>query len=352
MNSIIQKIRRNSELVNRFVPICAFIIPTLILYYLYPSSFELMWKGRTFYLFFLWLVFLEIVLEWDKIPKNTAWAPRSVRTVILIVCLLLPTVYIVVSNYFGLNDAIINFANQNNISPNVVDFMPLSIEYLVLTALFAITVFLFYGTDGLKTHMLSALFLGIIGTIYMIDNLYPWGRFTPFQIFVPVTAILAANVLSLMGYRTDLYEIRDPNYGWLQSLRATDPNNPFRTVKFEIAWPCAGVESLLIYTITILLFLKNTPIPWKQRAVYFLIGAVITFLINVLRVVTIFLIGMNTGGLSTETEQFHNFYGQLYSITWIISYPLIIMGSRILWAKISAKRHGTIGSYESMNRIP
>ncbi len=355
MHSIIQKIRRNARLVGRFVPICAFIVPTLILYYLYPSSFELMWKGRTFYLFFLWLVFLEIVLEWDNIPKNTPLEPRSIRTVILVVCLLLPTVYIVVANYFGLNAAILNFAKQNNVSPNVVDFVPLSTEYLVLTALFAMTIFLFYGTDGLKTHMLSALFLGAIGTIYMIDNLYPWGKFTPFQIFVPVTATLAANVLTSMGYKTNLNEIRDPNYGWLQSLRVTDPNNPLRTVKFEIAWPCAGVESLLIYTVTILLFLKNTPIPWKQRAVYFLIGAVVTFLINILRVVTIFIIGMNTGGLSAETEQFHNFYGQLYSITWIISYPLIIMGSRTLWAKINAMRQrgaSTIDSFESVNGKP
>jgi hypothetical protein len=38
-------------------------------------------------------------------------------------------------------------------------------------------------------------------------------------------------------------------------------------------------------------------------------------------------ISMNGGDVWT----FHNFYGWLFSITWIISYPLIIIGVRNKW---------------------
>jgi len=120
-------------------------------------------------------------------------------------------------------------------------------------------------------------------------------------------------------------------------LRVWDPNNPLKSARFGIAWPCAGVESLIIYTVTILLFLKKTAIPWKHGIIYFIIGAIITYFINILRIVTIFLLAAKYGTQSPEVWSFHDFYGQLYSITWIISYPLIIIGTRSLWSKIRKK---------------
>jgi hypothetical protein len=50
------------------------------------------------------------------------------------------------------------------------------------------------------------------------------------------------------------------------------------------------------------------------------------------------VIAINTGGWSAEVEQFHNFFGQLYSMIWITTYPLLIVGSRNLWARIGASR--------------
>jgi exosortase/archaeosortase family protein len=107
---------------------------------------------------------------------------------------------------------------------------------------------------------------------------------------------------------------------------------------FGIAWPCAGIESLIIYTVTILIFLKGSNFSWKQRAAYFSIGAIVTYFINVLRIVTIFILGVQYGADSQQVNDFHNYYGQLYSITWIVSYPLIIIGSQILWSKIQNHR--------------
>jgi len=347
-----QTLRKYSNTIMILLPLFSIIAPFTIIYFYqdiayppypimysppespkYTNTFEVTWKGRTFYLFFLWLFILEIMLGWEEL-RAIRFKLKSIRTFAIIVALLLPTIYVVIANFYGLNKTIVDLAYQKGMRgsdglppPN---WMPLSTEYLVFTVLFALIVLVEYGISGLMNYSISITFLGIIGLIYTIDNLYPNGQFTPFQFLVFPTATLAASFLNLMGYQTSLSVIMDPIWGWLPKLTAQDPGNPLKSATFGIGWPCAGIESLLIFTVTILLFMKKSAIPTKQRIIYFVIGAAVTFFINILRIATIFIIGVNGG----DWEAFHNFYGQLYSITWIILYPLIIIGSRVLWSKI------------------
>jgi hypothetical protein len=53
-----------------------------------------------------------------------------------------------------------------------------------------------------------------------------------------------------------------------------------------------------------------------------------------LRIATIFMIGAGGG----DINPFHNYYGPLYSISWIISYPLLIIATRGLWTRIVPRR--------------
>lgn len=303
----------------------SFAIPFSLLYYLDAPSFDQTWKGRTFYLFFVWLFIMELILDWEKYSSETAGNLSAKNLFVLITTSILPTVYVVIANYYGLNMAIASLAGQYKIHWN--QSMPLSTEYLVFMALFSLVLFSAYKSRGLKDFSLSIFFLGIIGVIYTIDNIYPGGNFTPFQIFVPTTAMFAERLLNLIGYQT----MWMGEYEGAPVLRAWNSKGE---ASFGIAWPCSGVESFLIYIITILLFLKKTAIPWKQKAIYFIIGAVVTYFINILRIVTIFVIAINNG--SDAAWVFHNYYGLLYSVAWIMSYPMIIIGSQILLKKIKS----------------
>jgi exosortase/archaeosortase family protein len=142
---------------------------------------------------------------------------------------------------------------------------------------------------------------------------------------VPTTATLAAKVLNWMGCVTSLTTVNG-----MPTIQAT---GPLGTAQFSIAWPCAGIESLLIFTAVILLFLQQMKISWKAKTVYFVVGAVITYFINVLRIVTIFSIGMQYGVNSIQVDNFHYYYGPLYSIIWIVTYPLIILAGHGLWRR-------------------
>lgn len=346
VSDIPQTVKRNVNIPIKLLPVLSFSIPLLILHSLYPESFEATWKGRTYYLFFLWLFLLEIILNWEELQTRKISDMKPARKIALIISLLIPTAYVIVANFYGLNHMVENLAEQHNIPWDWAVLMPLSTEYLVFAVFFALIILLEYGISGLKDFSISTVFLGIIGVIYTIDNMYPYGKFAPFQLFVPTTTMLASNVLNIMGYETRLSFISNhPTYGSLPYLEILDTQPP---TGFGIAWPCSGVESLLIYTVTILLFLKKSVIPWKHRVIYFIIGAIVTYFINILRVVTIFVISINGGDIS----DFHNYYGQLYSISWIISYPLIIIGSRALWRKIKNWKTGTKDGSGLFKTIP
>lgn len=301
------------------LPILTFVLPFSILYFLAPTVFEKTWKGRMFYVFFAWLISLELILQWDKLQSKLTRL-RSVRTVALILAVLLPTIYVVAANSYGL----ITIRSES-----LSDVMFLPLEYLVFALLFTLIILLEFGANGLKNFPISASFLGIIGVIYAIDNVYPQGNFSPFQIIVPTTATLAAKVLGLIGYHTAWGGIQNG----MPNLSAWGSQGYYSAL---IAWPCSGVDSLLIYSVTILLFLRSSYFSWKERTAYFILGAVITYFINVLRIVSIFVIGINQG--YDAAKPFHDIYGSLYSITWIVSYPLLIVGSQMLWTRIRNRR--------------
>ncbi len=299
------------------------------------ESFELMWKGRTFQLFFVWLIALELILDWEKLQTFKIRRLFSVRTLAFAIALLLPTIYMIASNYAGLNTSIADFALQSNV--HRWNLMPLATEYFVYAIFYCLMVFLSFGFKGLKVFSVPLFFLVAVGALYAIDNLYPYGQFTLFQFLVPTTTALAAGVLNLMGYSTTLTTQTDLIQGSLPLLTATDPNNPVRSATFAVAWPCAGIESLLIFTVVVLLFLKRMPISWKAKIGYFAVGAAVTYFINILRIVAIFMIGMD----GQDVQSFHFYYGPLYSIAWIAVYPLVIFGSQILWRKLGKNKNNT-----------
>jgi thaumarchaeosortase len=332
-------------LFRKLLPILALAVPIVLLYALYPKSFEGdatwegTWQGRFFYIFFLWIISLETIWNWEMLKKNrTTTLEKFIYAQIgLGYVSMLPTIYVIAANFHGLNTLIASLAKQQGVYWS--NLMPLSAEYFAFAALFVAIILLIYGRRGIKNYLVSAVFPVIIGALYVVDDMYPFGRFTPFQLIVQPTAYLATGALNLMGYHTR----------WLGNLNnmptylAWDVHGNY-SLSFSIAWPCAGVESLVIYTAIILLFLRRSDISRWSKVAYFVIGAVVTYVINILRIVSIYLVSMNHG----DWLQFHNIYGPLYSISWIISYPLIIIGSQLLWSRIKTRRERTKNRVEPL----
>lgn len=335
MPNVFERIRNQPSILLPLLPLVAFLVPLTWLYFLDASSFESMWKGRTFELFFVWLIGLELILGWENFKQTKLSSLRSPRTILLALFMVLPTIYVLASYYFGLNQAITDWSLANSMKGGWASAMPLSIEYLVFAAFFTVIVFLTFGKKGLTNYAIPAFFMLMVGAIYIIDNVYPYGQFTLFQFFVPTAAYAAAAIFNLMGYTTSLTEQTDIVHGTMPVLTVS---GPLGSTEFGIAWPCAGIESFLIYTVVVLLFLKRMPISWKAKIGYFAFGAIITYFINIMRIVTIFMIGMENGAASEAVDLFHKYYGPLYSITWIIVYPLLIYLGQGLWMRYKNRK--------------
>lgn len=145
MLSVAPGIRRqvDFDVIVKILPLIAFAVPLALLFILNPAdpylqvnaqaSFQLMWKGRTFQLFFIWLVALEFILSWETFkPKINR--QNTAKLAAFGVALLLPTIYVVSEYYLGLNGAIANWSRQSGVA--FYDSMPLSVEYLVFSVLF------------------------------------------------------------------------------------------------------------------------------------------------------------------------------------------------------------------------
>jgi thaumarchaeosortase len=297
----------------------AFVVPLIILYVIDSGSFDYLWKGRAPYFLFLWLLFLEAILGWKNLKEEHTklWTKK---TVLAAVILLLPTVYAVGLN-FGLQAGIVELGKAVGVP--IIDgnawylthSWPFSFEYVLFAAFFVASIWLLYGFRGLKAFSVSAFFVGGVGVFYMIDTFYPNGTFTVLQFLVPITTSGAAFILTLLGYETDI----KPGINETLTLEVTKGNV---TQTAGIAWSCAGSHSLFLYSFMIMLFLRGTSISRMRKIIYVAGGAAGTFFVNILRIVTFYVIGINSG--ESLADLFHEVYGEFFFIAWMFIYLTII----------------------------
>ena len=77
MQTVLSFLKKHENTLLKLLPLVAFAVPLLWLYLLDAGSFELMWKGRTFQLFFIWLIALELILGWESLQPSKIGKPVS-----------------------------------------------------------------------------------------------------------------------------------------------------------------------------------------------------------------------------------------------------------------------------------
>ena len=163
----------------------------------------------------------------------------------------------------------------------------------------------------------------------MIDTFYPNGTFTALQFLVPITATGAALILNILGYETEITQ-------GINETLTLEVSNGAVTQTAGIAWSCAGSHSLFLYSFMIMLFLRGTSISRTRKIVYVAGGAAGTFFVNILRIVTFYVIGINNG--ESLANLFHEVYGEFFFIAWMFIYlTLIYLLETRLIPKISNK---------------
>jgi len=367
-----------------------FVIPIFLTtfifthYFLEPTTFQYFWKGRAPYLLFLWLLLLELTIAWKKLPKKTFNTSNYKKILAVAITTTLPMVYIVCTYVFGLNRQIMEIGKILGVPSRLgLEWFlqyswPLSLEYSILTIFIMASIWLIYGIGALRRFSVSLFFLGATAFFYMIDTFHPYGTLKALQNLVPCTASSTAYLLNQMGYETRLFQMADGIQLWA--------NGGNFWLGFAIFWPSSGLHSLFIYTFMILLFVKSIPsllleqktvsaaIPKRLRImaktdripfpierkkiciaikaadtfivnitrmmpiyVIVAVGAVGTFFVNVLRILTIYVVGLNTKS-EAVSRMFHDYFGELYFVAWILTYLIAIGYGHRIWTKLSTIR--------------
>ena len=293
--------------------------------------FDYTWKGRLFILFFMWLLVLEYSLNVGQEPKtDTEKLPKSqLKVIATYLCALIPIIYILSVNFLGLDQAVIQLgeafrgeywrANFGDWEHILTAAWPLSFEYFIFTVSFLATILLAYGKSGLKKFGISIGLIAGITAIYLTDTIFPYGVLKPLQLLALPTASCAAMLLDLLGCVFSMYY--SPGASAMPIIRTRDFAG--KPVNIGIAWPCAGVHSMFLYTLIMLLLFRKSSMSRFRKLVYFIFGAVGTYFVNVLRIIAYYYIRTETGLSAAET--FHDVYGELLFVVWILIYIVLIV---------------------------
>jgi thaumarchaeosortase len=285
------------------------------------NLFDLTWKGRMFYLFFMWLFLLETILDWEVIIEKERILRNRARIFLAFIFASVPTIYVLGVNFLGLNQRILDLSGSLHVRPEFVGDWALSVEYLVLISFFILAIWLVYGLSGLGSFSISLSLLAGMGVMYLVDTIWPYGTFGPMQFLTVPTAAFATGLLDILGYNVALtYPVSSPEYGSLPLMTVSAGGE---NVRASVAWPCAGVHSLLLFTLIILVFFKRTTMQRDRKIVFLLVGAAGTYLTNIFRIASFFTISVHHG--SDAGQVFHNSYGELYFIAWMLLYFIIMI---------------------------
>ncbi len=293
--------------------------------------FDYTWKGRLFILFFMWLLVLEYSLNVGQEPKTDQenLPKNQLKILATYLCALIPIIYILSVNFLGLDRTVIQLgeafrgeywrANFKDWEHILTAAWPLSVEYLMFTVSFLATILLAYGKSGLKKFGISIALIAGITAIYLTDTIFPYGVLKPLQLLALPTASCAAMLLDLLGYTFMMYYSPGPSA--MPIIRTRDLAG--NSVSIGIAWPCAGVHSMFLYTLIMLLLFRKSSMSRFRKLIYFIVGAIGTYLVNVLRIIAYYFIRVNSGLSAAET--FHDVYGEILFVTWILLYILLIV---------------------------
>ncbi len=229
--------------------------------------------------------------------------------------------YYVASVFGGLHDALKGWGEQVKVS--LVLSWVWFWDYFVLSVYVSSLSWILHGLRGLK-HMASAsIYLSGVSVILVMDAMFPYDTLGPLQYMVPLILYVNTGLIGLFGLGSASV------VGNVLKLEGSHG-----VFTFSVFWPSAGVHSVIIYSIIMLVFLSKINMKNLRRISFFVVGVAGTVWVNILR---IFLLSAYVLLVSTDPKKFEDFHaiaGEVVFLPWVFLYVFFIS-----WIE-SKKRRG------------
>jgi thaumarchaeosortase len=309
----LKKFRINSSIIVTLLLIAP-IMFTLIAYH---DTFYLSWNvGRGELLFAMVFIVAELIGSKQEI---------NIKKLYIIAGLLSLTVgYFVAIEDLGLKESIRAAAPIYNVQQ--VDSWIFMWDFIIMAVYVGVCLPILYGKKGYKIAPAGLLFLTGTAVILSLDAFFPQDTLGPLQYIVPIYLQLDQGVIRLIdSFIMDL----GPDSPLVPLVTAQDNtlnlnglNGPMRLTVF---WPSAGVHSMIIYTLLMLIFLLKMRIPLKRKLCYFVIGSIGTALVNIIRIISLSLFALIVSANPTSWQSFHSVAGVIIFIPWLFIYVYSVL---------------------------
>lgn len=290
-------------------------LPVLVLLALAPASFELSWAGfgklgrggLFFVLFFLGFEVLDF-------RKHARIRLSRTRKVMLFATVALVLFYFVA---VGATASFVNFIYSLGPPGGAgggSNSWLMSIDYLTFAFYILGLAVVLFGWRAIKAVITPILLSGAMVVFYLLDAFFPYGEIGPLQFW-------ANFIVAAVGLLAKVFGL--PIYGFGNYLTIDGTKGFFR---LAVYWPSVGVQSMIIYSVVMLVIAAKLDIPKVRKVIYAAVGVAGTVFLNVLRIFTIAYYGYAYATSGQQLDAFHNSIGEVLFPIWIALFMVIVLG--------------------------
>lgn len=286
------------EFLTRPPALTFFILLVIAAFVAEPPSFARAWnEGRSAMLAIVPLVGLEM---WKNAIKPVERKKALLCYSVIVVAL----VYYISTSLQAIRESLIAWGVKLGVDPLIAQYSWVwGLDYAVTSA-FLLALIMLLSKPRVITPLIYTV--GMACFLY-IDVVLPYNSLGPFQDVVPPLlgfVVLVLNATGL-GYSSAAGNI----------LHLTTPAG---SMNLQVFWPSAGLQGIVIGLLAIATISVKMGSGWMRGSIYLLIGAVGSFLVNVLRIVMLAVYAMGAIDDPKGFERFHSVAGELVFIPWIL----------------------------------
>jgi len=311
--------------------VLASLLPLLGVLLYDSESFVLGWnEGRSGLLFGAFF----LLMEWQEARNLLTAKLTRKREIAFAFCIALLSIFFIAVYAFDLHAVVAEAGKTLNVQNDT--FLKNWVwlwEYIVLAAYILGLVTSLFGFRSVSKFSVPFVYLIGMALILLLDGVYPYESLGFLQALVPVITEIVIGLLWLSG----VYIMRSPELNAPRpSVQVVDNMLSIRGttgyMTLLMYWPCVGILSMLIYSLIIIILMVKLEAPFKRKIIYAAVGAVGTFITNILR---IFMITYYVAYISVDIKIFHENIGEILFLVWVIAFLMIVTQCEI-W--ISRKR--------------
>ena len=324
-SSIVNALRRLSD---RDLYLIFAATPILLLFAVAPDSFLLSWAGfgqlgRGGLFFVLFFLGFDL-LSFGKTDKIHWSRNRKIKVAVLVAAASLYFVEVGLGQ--TLTNLIYALGKWLGASGQVSNSFLMSTDYFADTVYLTLLAITLFNVSTIRRVIVSIAFgLGML-IFYLLDAFFPYGSIGPLQFWANFIVAAVATLASVF---------RLPIYGLTNHLTIFGLHGTFPLVVY---WPSVGVQSILIFSLVMVVIVAKLEAPPLRKAIYATVGVTGTVCLNIVRIFTISIYGYVYATSGQQLDAFHNVIGEIIFPIWIVIFLMVIIGIEDKIAPIPKKR--------------